>query len=285
MEPLFLAVHSSNPGFNFSKIDLITDRNNLRKLLNFVTGNPKSFRIEVERVGRTTIFTRNEEKVSDEIPEGEFRGFGHQFEENYTEWPPGTTEGSTGHHRIIRYKFGGLHVLVRYAVDVCMPDSTAASPAEDDLSELIGGLALHENDHSQIRISREGNLVPQDSIGEIKTRAAYRKLEMSDVLPQLWFSDTSRLVVGYHHRRGQFDDVKELEMDSELEAWEEDNARDLQKLVELLGKISDAAKGAKNGKCLIIYRGDSSLDIVEPLTEKYRLPEYIRKKLEVPKVT
>jgi hypothetical protein len=283
LEPLFRAVHSSNPSFDFSKIDLITDRNNLRKLLNFVTGNPKSFRIEVERVGRTTVFTRCEEKTSENIPPGEFRGFGHQFEDNYTKWPPGT-EGSTGHHRIIRYKFGGLCCLVRFEVDVCMPDRRTAAPVEDDLSELVGGLALHEDNPSQIRTTRQGNLVSQSSIGEVKTRAAHRQLDMSDVLPQLWFSQTSRLVVGYH-RGGRFDDVKQLQMDRELETWEESNVRNLQKLAELLGKISDAAKGAKNGKCSVICQGGSNLDIVEASTERYKLPEDIRKKLAVSKVT
>ncbi|KAF8253318.1 hypothetical protein K440DRAFT_679235 [Wilcoxina mikolae CBS 423.85] len=252
LEPLFRAVYTSNPGFDFSKIDLITDRNNLRKLLNFVTGNPKAFRIEVERVGGTTLFTRCEEKTSEHIFPGEFRGFGHQFEENYTKWPPGT-EHSTGHHRIVRYKFGGLRCLVRFEVDAS-----------------LHGFVL--------------NLVSQGSIAEIKTRAAHRQLDMSEVLPQLWFSHTATLVVGYH-RGGRFDDVKQLQMDHELEDWEGKNIRNLERLAQLLNNILDAANSAQGGKCSIVYRGDTKLDIVEVSAEKYTLPKDIRDKLEASKLT
>jgi hypothetical protein len=276
LEPLLRAVYSNDPLFDASEIDLVTDRNNLRKLLHFVTGTPKDFRIEVERINGTTLFTRCEEKSSEFIRAGEFRGFGHQFEENYTTWPAGT-KGSTGHHRIIRYKFGGLKCLVRFEVDACLALGGAA-PVEDDLSELVSGLALQEDATSVIHTLKRGNLTLQDSIAEIKTRAAHRQLDMSDVLPQLWFSHTPWLIVGYH-QGGRFNDVKKLKMDRELESWERSNVRSLKKLAQLLRTIVDAAKDASDGRCSVVCQG-TRLEILEASAEKYKLPADLRKKLE-----
>ncbi|KAA8911385.1 geranylgeranyl pyrophosphate synthetase [Sphaerosporella brunnea] len=255
LEPLFRAVYANDPLFNASEIDLVTDRNNLRKLLQFVTGTPNDFRIEVERINGTTLFTRCEEKSSDFIRTGEFRGFGHQFEENYTK-QPASTEGSTGHHRIIRYKFGGLKCLVR----------------------LVSGLALQEAATSAIHTIKRGNMASQESLAEIKTRAAHRQLDMSDVLPQLWFSHTPWLIVGYH-KGGRFNDVNKLEMDRELESWERRNVRSLEKLAQLLKIIVDAAKDASGGKCSVVCQG-TRLNILKSSAEKYKLPSDLREKLE-----
>ncbi len=47
----------------FAQYDLLTDRNNLRKLYEFCSGERKSaFRIEVERIGNTVVLIRSEEK-------------------------------------------------------------------------------------------------------------------------------------------------------------------------------------------------------------------------------
>ena len=62
MEPLFRSVLHCTPDYDFKQVDFVTDRNGLRKLLNFVEGKVKdSCRIDFQRVGNFIVFIRNEE--------------------------------------------------------------------------------------------------------------------------------------------------------------------------------------------------------------------------------
>jgi len=50
-EPMFAALDVMKPSFEFGGVDIVTNRNSLRKLLNFASGFvPESFRIEHKRV-------------------------------------------------------------------------------------------------------------------------------------------------------------------------------------------------------------------------------------------
>lgn len=62
MEPLFRAVQYCTPDFDWENVDVVTDRNNLRKLLSFIEGNPeKSIRIDFQRVGNMLVLIRCDE--------------------------------------------------------------------------------------------------------------------------------------------------------------------------------------------------------------------------------
>ena len=102
--PLFAAVEHLDPNFPFTSMDIITDRNNLRKLTRFVEGPISSegdFRIDMQLVGESTVlFVRHEEKALESAPER--HGYGHNFEKITTEFYPGCEE-SIGHHRIVTY--------------------------------------------------------------------------------------------------------------------------------------------------------------------------------------
>ncbi len=65
LEPLFRALYLTNPSFDIRSIDVVTDRNVIRKLLSFI--NPSStrngleaFTFNIELAGNTAIFSRNE---------------------------------------------------------------------------------------------------------------------------------------------------------------------------------------------------------------------------------
>jgi hypothetical protein len=65
IEPLFRAVYITNPTFDIRPIDVVTDRNNVRKLLSFI--NPfslqdglQTFTIHIEVTKNTAIFCRKE---------------------------------------------------------------------------------------------------------------------------------------------------------------------------------------------------------------------------------
>jgi hypothetical protein len=115
LEPLFRSLYTEKPSYNIHQVDLITDRNNVRKLLSFVNPNLsrnglEPFTIEIEATSNTAMFCRAETETRTFIRPHDFRGYGHEFEKAFT-----TTQvsGSTGHHRIISYDWGNLKFIVK----------------------------------------------------------------------------------------------------------------------------------------------------------------------------
>lgn len=216
LEPLFRALYIANPSFDIRSIDVVTDRNNIRKLLSFI--NPDSnrnkletFTINIEVTQNTAIFSRAETATHEFIGPHEFRGFGHEFEKVYT---TSQISGSTGHHRIISYRFGDLSFIVRHETDgyvdagIKAPSSNSQEPARDSLSSLLDSLSLSSTNDppistasvSKLTIKKEGQVVPLESTLEIKTRVRHRPLEIQEIAPQLWVSQTFKLVRAYHYK-------------------------------------------------------------------------------------
>lgn len=105
--PLFVAVDAvrGEGEYDYSSLDLVTDRNGLRKLYRWATESPKpnespEFRIDLELAGDTCIFTRAEDRDLDTRPG--VRGYGAEYVKATTKLAPGC-ETTTGHHRIISF--------------------------------------------------------------------------------------------------------------------------------------------------------------------------------------
>ncbi|KAF2464206.1 uncharacterized protein BDR25DRAFT_156711, partial [Lindgomyces ingoldianus] len=112
LEPLFGAIFTQNPDFEMGNVDLITDRNNIRKLLRFVDGTSSEFfQIHVEIDGKRALFTRMEHDTTTVI-QG-FQGYGRNFEKACTKRATGTS----GYYRITKFRFGGLQCVVRHETD------------------------------------------------------------------------------------------------------------------------------------------------------------------------
>ncbi|KAK4222891.1 hypothetical protein QBC38DRAFT_548876 [Podospora fimiseda] len=279
LEPLFRALFLINPEFSLSEVDIITDRNNIRKLLRFVQASSNdSFRIRVEVVGQdgqkpTALFTRVEPKNT-EVVKG-FRGFGHNFEKVYTK----SEAGMTGYHQVLGYNFGGLRCVVRCETDGYIGDTSTVNHYKL-LSDAFGGLSVSETEETTatgLTILRTKNSPEIDvsSIMEIKTRAAHRTLNMEDTYPQLWVSQTKKLAVGYH-RKGVFTDVQVRDVAEDLVRWEAVNRGSLEKLAGLMTKIIDVVRqdaSGGSGRALVEYSGGSSLKIVADHDGKPVLPK------------
>lgn len=108
MLPLFVAVDTveedaARPKLDWNKVDFVTDRNNLMKLSGFFLrklSNSRTFRIDIELVGRTVVMQRWEERSVVWVK----TGYGDSFERESTSPGPGC-ENSTlaGHTRIVSY--------------------------------------------------------------------------------------------------------------------------------------------------------------------------------------
>lgn len=90
------------PSFDWSRVDFVTDRNGLRKLLRWVRKESKlnDFRMDLELAGEKTVLVNRWEARTKEMFNG--RTYGFNFEKASTEPAAGCQKG-TGHHRIVTY--------------------------------------------------------------------------------------------------------------------------------------------------------------------------------------
>ena len=112
--PLFRAVdvvaeENADTSLDWGSIDIITDRNGLRKLMRWLQypggsggEGPREFRIDLQLAGRKTVLMSRWEKRTREDPVKPRSGCGINFEKESTKTAKGC-EKSTGHHRIIQY--------------------------------------------------------------------------------------------------------------------------------------------------------------------------------------
>ncbi|KAK7214109.1 hypothetical protein V2G26_021287 [Clonostachys chloroleuca] len=261
IEPLFRSLLMTHPSFNLGSVDVITDRNNIRKLLQFVnpdrgTYEAKAFTINVELVKDTAIFGRTEPVISEHIAPHEFRGYGHQFEEKYT---TSKLSGYSGHFRIISYRFCSMNFIVRHETDGYIEGAGYREQEGDGLSDLMGHLSLTSKTSSPniimsgtgLRVEGKGHAVPLASTLEIKTRTRNKPLTIDEVAPQLWVSQTPNLVRAYHDR-GTFVEPIVEDVSYNIRRWEATNQSDLMKLGGLIEQIVQFAKNF-GGKATVKY--------------------------------
>ncbi|PMD18503.1 hypothetical protein NA56DRAFT_244940 [Hyaloscypha hepaticicola] len=275
LEPLFRALYIASPLYDIRSINIVTDRNNIRKLLSFI--NPGStrngldtFTINIETTKNTTIFCREEATTHELIGPQEFRGYSHEFEKANT---TNQISGSTGHHRIISYRFGDLSFIIRHKTDryikldtnTIIPSPNSQERENDSLSNLLKSLSLSSSTNSpptttpagsRLTIREEGQVVPLELTMELKTRVSHKPLQLREVVLQLWISQTPKLVRAYYTKsKFQVLEVKDIAV--QVKRWEEGNQNNLRKLATLISKILQLVKGY-NGHTTIKYnnKGD-----------------------------
>ncbi|KAH9960101.1 hypothetical protein BC827DRAFT_1297101 [Russula dissimulans] len=177
MLPLFTAAdvtHDDKAPVDWPTVDVISDRNGLRKLLRWLNPSAgrevRDFRIDVELVGPKTIILIRRE--STEYQPLNVRSFGFSFEEAMTLAAPGCP--ASGHHRAITYRrlnvltflgppqdMHGVKMIIRFEVDACSSTGASAGTATksktpdakrpekktpgqtvDDLANTLGGMNL-----------------------------------------------------------------------------------------------------------------------------------------------
>jgi hypothetical protein len=114
--PLFAAVDMfTDNSFDYTSVDVVSDRNGLRKLLRWATSSAEleDFRIDIDKAGASCIFTRVEKMDSEIVTE--FRGFGFEYAKAATK-PAKGLEAATGYHRIISMVFVGFPTATEFIV-------------------------------------------------------------------------------------------------------------------------------------------------------------------------
>ncbi|PFH62246.1 hypothetical protein XA68_14377 [Ophiocordyceps unilateralis] len=150
LEPLFRSLFITNPSFDVRSVDVIADRNSIRKLLFFANPNIarrgiEPFSITIEVIRDTTIMYHLDSTTHEDITPNNFRGYNREFEKTYT---TNQIEGSTGHYKIISYSFYGLNLIVRHKSDGCVktdaspPTSGDQCPGASDVSQFLDTLSV-----------------------------------------------------------------------------------------------------------------------------------------------
>ncbi|KAL0577147.1 hypothetical protein V5O48_004823, partial [Marasmius crinis-equi] len=199
-----------NEAFRWASVDIVTDRNGLRKLLRWIRGNTtESFRIDLQLAGqKTVLFTRWEPRTK-AFPEYYGHTFGHNFEEAATS-PAKGCEGETGHHRVVQYDFGGLRLVVRCEVDAYLPAFSKSQPAlaVDPTKQKTETVVSSGN--TTLTIREAGTIISQESLVELKTTSRKRfnagQCPFDEIIPQMFIAQTPHLFLGIHER-GYFSQV------------------------------------------------------------------------------
>ncbi|KAF9063294.1 hypothetical protein BDP27DRAFT_1335277 [Rhodocollybia butyracea] len=272
---------SSTKSFDWSSVDLVTDRNGLRKLLRWINGTAeRDFRIDLQLAGNTVIFSRWEKST-----QAAMSGFtfGFNFEEKTTN-PAKDCEGSTGHHRIVKYDLNGLKVVVRFEVDACLPPVVSSSTNRnrsstiDDLTLALSSTSISSKSGPPVtftsipvggalslRVGEGGSVVPQTSLIELSTRSRKRLVDnrWKEDFPQLFLSQTPYHYLGAHDS-GHFYEIQKREKTCQSS---------FTKLRGVLGLIREVAiDHGEQGRLSLVCRG-GKLELYGRRDDNSLLPE------------
>ncbi|KAH9891861.1 hypothetical protein C8Q73DRAFT_792181 [Cubamyces lactineus] len=301
--PLFRAVdavaeENADTSLDWSIVDIVTDRNGLRKLMRWLRhsnatsgGQPlKEFRIDLQLGGTKTVLMHRWEKRHREIAIPPKSGHGINFERQTTSQASGC-QRSTGHHRIVQYNLDGLNMIVRFEVDACTaPRDTLGSTSQrttgtsrvpretsvDELADALTGLGVSSpasrdtssTDSSSITVINAGSQVAQSSVVELVTRSERNvdQFDWNEQYPQLLLSYTPHLFLGVHSR-GSFKQIKKYALgSSELRRVETDAGLQttFRQLVAVLRTIQQVVKThGDRGRLSLVCEGGGVLQVYE----------------------
>lgn len=254
-----------------SKVDVFACSSTLGNLRRFIDGEDKPFRILIELVHGTMFLIRRENSPHETIPG--VVGYGHTFPEAYTTWEA-DVRNSLSHHRVLRYNFGGLNLLVRFEANGYIPGSdgrtsmakpTDIKPRVDRLSDVLSDskiAATETRARSQLFASNGGTGVDQSTVFDIKTRSQ-RKIDedvLGKELPGMWVAQIPTFVLAFHDR-GCFKDIRVMDIQQNVKRWEEEHRDDLACLAALTHKIIELVSAQEDGKIELCYSGSGALEV------------------------
>lgn len=285
-EPIFWALDLMNPSIRFDDVDVVCNRNSLRKLLDLASGRKiDPFVMHLHMIQNTLLITRKEKNARAMIRGNGNSGYGHNFEKAFTKANDELLD-STSHHRVVKYNMGGLNCVVRFEVDAYFDGvvegvSSDAFDHQIDLETAMGGLSLSTAvPASSIaeKAAKRGTVLPSSKMAEIKTCGKNLK-PMWQLIPQMWFGRTPHLLMGRHPAgNGVFDEVIQIHVGSKFEEWEEKNQKELTILVGLLNQIKEIMGSAEKGVAVLLYeKKGGPLKVMRMRNPTQVLPEKSRK--------
>jgi hypothetical protein len=277
LTPLFAALGIMEPAYSLLPVSLVTDRKSLRKLFDFVSGT-KGFqswwRIEVEVVKNTMIYTRWE-KDSYRFVTGSFSsGYGHEFETAFIKFNL-DEEDSMSQHLIIEYEIGGMKQVVRFEADgyfeeyasdvIDQSKDEGTSPSSEHpvtFAKFSPASKLLSSD--ELTVIQKGFVISPDLIIEVKcvSMNTRSKNNIEKKIAQCWFSQTKHVFVGCQEE-GSVLEANKFDIESALEKWEETHQANLKKLMFLITKIKMSVITIEGKKCCLVFGGKQKPALVK----------------------
>ncbi|KAG8530509.1 uncharacterized protein KY384_005012, partial [Bacidia gigantensis] len=278
-EATVAAISATRADFDFHAVDIITDRRPLRQILRFLNGeyvhpehgHTTAFELGLELIGNTVLIRRIE-RTRDPLIQNK-KDYRRSFEGNYLKMPTYAAE-STSHHRILRYNFGSLKLLVRYAADAYL--NPKPTPPDDALDDLVGILKAASLDRRQpsaknawlnrVSILKQGQKIPQAATLELSTRSDYSEFDLQDRMPDFWLSQTHHFMLcGYKAApcsKALFYNLQQTDLAPKITKWEQANKSLLQKLATLLKKVIGIIKTNGGGHWTISFSGEEDAPLL-----------------------
>jgi len=275
--------------FDWATVDLISDRNGLRKLLRWIGGaaDMRPFRIDLQLAGKKTVlFNRWEKRYRED-----FSGYTYGFNfEKASTMHAKDCEESTGHHRIISYDLNGLKMVVRFEVDACIPTSASPAPRRgtasiDELTSSLASVAITSSSASVLPSSTVNGLTIlkggatrlQSSIVELTTVSKRRhpSFDWTETYPQLFLSQTPHHFLAIHDR-GRFQTVEKRRLGETREFQDvgQDMQRSLQKLRRALQVIQQlVVEHGERGRLTLLCEANGQLRVFERVDQASCLPK------------
>ena len=278
LEALIHAVQICQPGFDFSNVNIVTDRKPVRCLLAFVLDEPVTFRFGVTVVGNTALFTRMENSTRDRN-----LGYRDAFEEQYTKIAASAAR-TTSHHRVVKYDFADQTVLLHYAVDAYLGDLAKVLLEADGNEDTDPGPLVKQHkdinllgdppcmtlpSKTPLAVVNGGRHIPHAATLELTTRAQNSKApdSIERKMPDFWISQTLNYHLCFHREKRDlfsrstiFDCIRLIPMGDLLMAWEKTNAEKLRALAHVLKQVIKAAKGI-GGSCIVSSDGGEGVSL------------------------
>lgn len=208
------------------------------------------------------MFLVRKENSPTELIEG-VRGYGHTFPEAYTRWEPSVKQ-SVSHQRVVKYDFAGLKCLVRCESDGYLGDSLGSEdqgrsmshcsvePSESgDIPSLLTAaesITVSEKtpaNDTDLAVESAGHEVPQSAVFDLKTRSAHREIDMEEVYPRLWVSQTEKFIIAYH-KAGQFRDIQIHDLGDSIHDWEDRKEELLHRFHSTLHQLIATARQSRH---------------------------------------
>lgn len=263
MEPLLRAVRALQPDYDFTTLDIITDRNNLNKLIHFCDGEPNRFEMYADYVDGTVILTRLHTPTGPAAPD-----FGQSFEEACH----GSSQPYSTHRRIITYKLGQVNMMVRFEVD-CVVQLVADDDEVDDLTVAMQQQSLTDDSAWSVALQRGGgSLMTACGVVELTTKNSRYQSDMKYKrnFLQCFLGHASLLVIGLHER-GRIVDTRAYTtaalQDLSFTAPSEFSSL-LSRLHELLKLIITEVKKPGRSHLHLVHAEDDNYIVLQPAPER-----------------
>ncbi|KAF2491446.1 hypothetical protein BU16DRAFT_552210 [Lophium mytilinum] len=280
-EPAFQALSAMNPNVRLDDVDIVANRNSLRKLLDFAAGRGQEpFCMGLHMVKDTLFISRKERNAQSMIHGAPNSGYGHSFEKAVTTAEDGLGDSSS-HHRVIRYRLGHLDCVVRFEVDAyyeATDDAGAANSIQepvDHITTKMGQLAVQKPHRSPtgkdtMQVIMAGLPVSSHKLAELKARKSEK---LNATMPQLWFGRTPYLLTG-KHIDGVVHSISTTHAKLQFAAWETVNQHTLRKLVRLLAELKRIVNKTEKGAAILLCENKGApLRLLEAKKENHVLPE------------